>query len=267
MNRTATTRYQTNPGMCRSQGFTLIEIMISTTVSLILVAATLTLFANQQEAVRHVSSMVRVQENGRFALDVLARNLRMARYDDKIPVAVLINVEAGVGANGISGQDSPGGAGFSAVADAVTTYYEGGSDIRDCQGREVNENESVKNEFRINDADELECTATHYEADGDIKIAIPISAQTIAEGIEDIQLLYGEDVSETGLPNRFVAAADVTDWSKIVSVRVALLLNSVTPVTRVAETNCMACDLFNPAADRRTRAEFTTSVGIRNLNI
>jgi type IV pilus assembly protein PilW len=70
---------------------------------------------------------------------------------------------------------------------------------------------------------------------------LPISVQTpnlvssnleeLVEGIETMQLLYGEDVTGDDNPNRYVSAHQVSDWNAIVSVRVGLLMMSPNAAT------------------------------------
>jgi len=62
------------------RGMTLIEVMIALTIGLILLAGTLTLFANNKRSYAEQDQMGRLQENARFALDMLTRDIRMAGY-------------------------------------------------------------------------------------------------------------------------------------------------------------------------------------------
>ena len=67
----------------------------------------------------------------------------------------------------------------------------------------------------------------------------------LVEGIESMQILYGEDVDGpegdgTGIdgnPNRYVSANDVTDWANVVSARVGLLLRSPNNATDIDQAN------------------------------
>ncbi|MFT4629028.1 MAG: type IV pilus assembly protein PilW [Arenicella sp.] len=66
--------------------------------------------------------------------------------------------------------------------------------------------------------------------------SLPFSAETtefvaanleeLVEGVETMQLLYGEDVTGDDSPNRYVSAHQISDWNAIVSVRVGLLIMS-----------------------------------------
>lgn len=64
----------------RQTGLSLIELMIGMTLGLIVLGAVLYLFAGNRANYRHQESLALVQESGRFALELLARDIRMAGY-------------------------------------------------------------------------------------------------------------------------------------------------------------------------------------------
>jgi type IV pilus assembly protein PilW len=65
----------------RSQrGLTLVEIMVALVIGLILMAGVIELFVGSKQTYTLHESMSRVQENGRFAIDQLSRDLRMAGH-------------------------------------------------------------------------------------------------------------------------------------------------------------------------------------------
>ncbi len=61
-------------------GFSLIEMMVAMTISAILLAGVVEIFASSKTTYRIQENLSRVQENGRFALDFLTREMRMAGY-------------------------------------------------------------------------------------------------------------------------------------------------------------------------------------------
>ncbi len=71
---------RTTPPRTGQQGMTLIEVMISVTISLVLLAGVLQIFASNKETYRVQDAMARVQEGGRFAIRFLTKDLRMAGY-------------------------------------------------------------------------------------------------------------------------------------------------------------------------------------------
>lgn len=62
------------------RGVTLIELMVAITVGLIILAAVSQLFVNSRSTYNTEEALARVQESGRFAIDFLARDIRMAGY-------------------------------------------------------------------------------------------------------------------------------------------------------------------------------------------
>jgi len=65
-------------GVHRLRGFTLIELMISLTLGLLVLAAISTIFVNTGKTNREQTALARMQENGRFALSRISADLRMA---------------------------------------------------------------------------------------------------------------------------------------------------------------------------------------------
>jgi len=66
--------------MNKQSGISLIEIMIALLIGLFLLGGILQMFSASQQTYRMQSNLARLQENGRFALDFLARDIRMAGY-------------------------------------------------------------------------------------------------------------------------------------------------------------------------------------------
>lgn len=64
----------------RCFGYTLIELMVAITIGLIILAAVSQLFVTNRSAYRLEEALARIQESGRFALDFLSADLRMAGY-------------------------------------------------------------------------------------------------------------------------------------------------------------------------------------------
>jgi Tfp pilus assembly protein PilW len=62
----------------RSRGVGLIELMVALLIGLLLVAAALAVFAQGRSAVRVSESIARIQEQGRYALSVIAEDVELA---------------------------------------------------------------------------------------------------------------------------------------------------------------------------------------------
>jgi type IV pilus assembly protein PilW len=62
------------------KGLSLIELMVSVAIGLLLLAALSTLFVNQSKSRLELDKQNRMIDNGRYALDLLSENLRMAGF-------------------------------------------------------------------------------------------------------------------------------------------------------------------------------------------
>lgn len=82
-----------------------------------------------------------------------------------------------------------------------------------------------------------------------------MDAQELVEGVEDMQLTYGEDTDNDRNPNIYVDANGVTNWDKVINVRINLTVRS--PVDFVT-TGVTA------SGDQRLRRTFNKSITIRN---
>ena len=105
-------------------------------------------------------------------------------------------------------------------------------------------------------------------ADGEPSLYHRISnnaAAELVEGVENMQLVYGVDTDTDQSADQYVAANSVTDWARVVSVRVSLLLRTLEDNLTVNGPQTYS---FNgatvTAADSRLRAVFSRTVSLRN---
>lgn len=61
-------------------GLSLVELMIAMVLGLIIISAVLYVFAGNRASYSHQESLSHIQESGRFALELLSRDIRMAGY-------------------------------------------------------------------------------------------------------------------------------------------------------------------------------------------
>jgi type IV pilus assembly protein PilW len=97
----------------------------------------------------------------------------------------------------------------------------------------------------------------------------PYTAEEVVEGVENLQLRYGIDMNTDGVPERYVTATAVTDWTRVVSVQIALLMRSTSPRNdRDPDTQTFQLDPddadYGPVGDYRRRVLFTNTVLLRN---
>ncbi|MCC6207188.1 MAG: PilW family protein [Gammaproteobacteria bacterium] len=93
-----------------------------------------------------------------------------------------------------------------------------------------------------------------------------MQAQELAEDVENMQVLYGEDTDNDDVANRYVTANNVGTWNDVVSVRVSLLIRSENNISSSAQTYTYN-DTETTADDRRVRRIFNTTIKIRNRGL
>lgn len=91
--------------------------------------------------------------------------------------------------------------------------------------------------------------------------------QELVSGITNLQALYGVDTDGNLTPNRYVTANDVSDWNNVVSVKIAVLVESEDTATAkpaTAPTFVLLDTSVTPPNDMHMRKVFTDTIAIRN---
>lgn len=244
-------------------GFTLVEIMVAMAISLLMMAGVLQISLANKESSRLQRNMGFVQENIRMAMELLGRDIRMAgHYTDNNPVArILSPIEPFINVT-----DPTTSTRFNVTADGggynndqITLTYE--SDL-DCLTQETpapsveNGNRFAINHYFIN-SERLMCRGNGGDA------------QALVEGVESMQILYGENTDgDPRSANRYVRPEQIDNMRNVVSVRIALRFHSREAIRQTVDTNQYAlldAVAFAPADDdRRLRREITTTIFLRN---
>ena len=106
-----------------------------------------------------------------------------------------------------------------------------------------------------------------FEAVTDTSQANGFQYQELVAGVENMQVLYGVDLTGSQVPSEYVTATNVANWSSVVSVRIALLLRSdlgAVSLPAAAPTyNLLGTNITVPR-DTRLRQVFTATIAIRN---
>ena len=99
--------------------------------------------------------------------------------------------------------------------------------------------------------------------------ARPANKEEILEGVESLQIIYGEDTNNDRSPNYYVSADKVVDWNHVVSVKLSLLLrsrnNNVTTGVQTIKFN--GADIILASGDTYLRRVFTTTIALRNRSV
>ena len=333
---------------CKLQeGFSLVEMMVALVIGLLLIAGVLQVFLSSKVTYSMQSGLSKVQENGRFAISLLSRDIRQAAYNGCSKHTTLINIVRDASdalptfldlSDPVRGQDNSTG-----VPDEITVMYSEPSYICDIRnhnlGNETIRCEATGHPFEIGDvvvATDCEHTAvvqvenngslddrvryrelgssnytncteglglpldcantdgTDYSFDNGTVMALnyyryhvadnafaepalyresitktggvslTTTSNELVEGVEDMQILYGEDTTGDNAVNYYVPLDEINDVGDILSVRVSLLVRSI-EAHIVKDSQSIA---FNGETltftDGRLRKVFTSTIVLRN---
>jgi len=260
----------------RQAGLTLLELMISLTLGLLLLTGIGTIYVGSNQTYRVQEQNARIQESGRYALEILGRSLRQAGYWNMpvIPVALKI----AFGGTSINGTDNSTN---GTASDTVISQYDGVIGDRDCEGNNVTASivaaddvaavaagGIADNAIVIQDA--IRLNGTDLECDGNVDATV--DHQPLVSNIEDLQLLYGVDnVGNDQSADLYTAAPTAAQWPLVVSVRACVLIRSEEQGIAISGQPNVSCGVAlgtaatSPAvADTRLRRVFVATFNLRN---
>jgi len=255
------------------QGFSLIEMMIASLVGLILMAGTMQMFSSTKQSSRTSTAITRMQENGRAGLFFLENAIRLSGYranslEDAFPDTSANFDFDGQVIKGID-NDAVGGNNILNGSDRVLIRFRGNSDtfINDCAGNTSPRPPLKEFEiaFQINDNGELVCDPDLYISDTTATPNNRYNEQTLIDGVEDMQIIYGVDTNNDFNADFYVPALDPFPSGEVVSVRVSLLLHSDDLIATQPQPYRFNGATVTDPGDRRLRKVFSSTTAVRNL--
>jgi len=230
------------------QGFTLVEIMVAITLSLILLAGVMQIFLGSKTTYNLQNGLGRLQENARFALDIMAQNIGMAGYTTSLTPIIAFN-NANTAENTTENTDLGFTTTSGQASDTIEVNYESATD---CLG---NATGGTATDRYFIDGTNLMCLGN-----GDA------TAGVLAEGIENLQILYGQDTDADGVANRYVSADNIVVANSVISVRVAILANTVQSVggSDTGTYVLLNTPPIGPLRDNLIRQTYTRTINLRN---
>ena len=239
------------------RGVTLVEMMVAMALGLLILLAVSSIYIGSRQTFRLQDDNARLQETGRYALEVMGRSIRQAGFWN-MPINPVATA-TGFGGTAITGVNGAGSA-----ADTVTVQYDGLTNDRDCEGNALGANAVVQDAYRLNN-NELQCDGN---ADG------TVDHQALVADIEDVQILYG-----IGDPNTDQSARQYVttpaNWAQVFSARVCVQARSPNSVNNAPQRflNCggalgtltgAAAFTTAGAGDLRLRRTFVATYNLRN---
>lgn len=252
----------------RQRGFSVVELLVALALGALIVTAAIQMFATNQRTFRLQQALSESQEQGRFGLEYMLRDLRqmgLIRLDEitGLPVgpAGLLTVDTTVGPTLIEAS-AEGGAAATANDQVSFTFY----GFTDCEGDETGLTDSslIGNTYWV-DAGELKCKGS---------VDVGTTGVTLVDAVDSFQVLYGVDQSADGevFATRYVRKDLLLADDNIVSIKVGLLVRADGDSTSLG-----AADSFSvldkqlaggtaPLVDSRIRRLFTSTVRVRNYD-
>ncbi len=319
----------------RQSGVTLVELLIAMLIGSFLVGGVLQVFAGARQTYRVHDASSRMQEGGRMALEVLARDIRMADFWGCASNSInMINNLNTAGASyvdfvtgGVVGTDGASGApdsitlrgGFDAGITVDPPYGPQASAnikvnrpnglaqndvvmVSDCSNGDIfqvtnsnpdgsgvlvhNTGSGDPGNYNVTNpgcpGGNAHCLSKVYGGDAKVLLTreITYDIQTnvdtnqpglyrngaeFLDGIENLQILYGEDIDGTSIANYFVPASQVVDMDRVISVRVAVVTRSNDDfLTGGTAQNYNVLGATVTAPDQRLRQVYTSTIAVRN---
>jgi len=237
-----------------SKGVTLVELMISLTLGLIVLATATQLYITHQGTLNSQRALALIHEQGRYAQELLTAQMKLSGYGG----------QQGAIDSFVFSEDSDG-----AKYDVLEIQIAGAGE--DCMGGPLDKSSGVKRKRFYVKKGVLLCA----DSDG-------ISAPII-QNVELFQVVYGVDLDRSSLSDKGFGNADVyvdggvlveENSSRVVSVKIALVIKSDNSIGRhVSEPSKRAVwvlnreieDSFTSTQDGHLRRLFTSTTAIRNF--
>jgi type IV pilus assembly protein PilW len=237
-------------------GMSLIEIMIALLLGAFLLGGVIKIFIGSKQNYRMQENLSRIQESGRFSLEFLSRDIRMADFRVCISPPPLIAAAAdAASAAAVAGVDNAtvAAAPFIAGTDSITITQQ----TNICTAGAV-----TTSTITYSIQADASGQPALFKSDSTI---LGGAAQAQIEGVEDMQILYGEDTDADGTPNYYVPFGTVgLTMSQVVSARISLLTRSLDDRLTSQPIAFTYNNATTTPADRRLRRVFSTTVSLRN---
>ncbi|MGG7055973.1 PilW family protein [Nitrosomonas sp. ANs5] len=331
----------------KERGLTLVEMMVALTIGLVLLEGLSVMLFSSQRTYRVNEALARIQENARYAFQILSRDIRMAGYQGcggsdaglnntldnatdflwnfglplegfeaigssawmpalpssagTIPsplggrdIIVVRGVDGGENRVLSHPESNPPGAAdlkvsaggglevgdIVLVADCVAAaifqvthrYVSAGQDILAHDtgtGAPGNRTRALGKTYPDGEVMRMQ-TRTYYIRNNPNKMPAlywkrgTMAAEELIEGVQNMQIQYGEDLDGNRSADVYRSADQVVDWGTVVSVRISLLMQSLEDGIVSYPQTYRFNGLTTTATDRRLRRTFSTVIALRN---
>lgn len=242
----------------KHHGFSLVELMVAITISSFIVLLVGQVFFANKAVYRSQNAQAEIQEKGRFLMRWIAGQLRQAGYVDTS------RLSNGMPTNfAISGTTFPtAGMILNETASNTISYrYYGNSDnqIIDCNGSPNASTVLNTSQIALTASNTMSCTSSSSQGG---------TAQQVMTNVSQFVMKYGVDNAvgtADRIPDSYLSAAGVADWTRVFSVQVCALVESETSYVAPSNYSISDCsgNAYTPGSGRIGRV-FRTTIYLRN---
>lgn len=234
------------------RGVGLIEIMVGLTAGLVLIGALAYFFLGSRQVNRTHQDVSRMQESGRFAVEILGRAIRQAGARANVSVPF---VDALVAADGSSGGP-----------DRITVSYDvqdggaaNGAEV-DCVGDTIAAGARITQTFTVDTSiPALTCTTP-------ARVAAGLPPVVVVDNIENMQLTYGVDSTtptKDGRIDSYQTAESLTP-GQVAAVGMSLLVRGPTANSATSRPSEFSYGGDDVPTDGYLRRVFFATFTVRN---
>jgi type IV pilus assembly protein PilW len=237
-------------------GFTLAELLIGMTLSLLIIAAASTAYGTSKQTWNAMVAVDSVYANARIALRNIHEQSLMAgaaylkatsNTDGRFSVDVSTSEDLG--------QAALAGVKSSTYSESLTLSHWHALDVTDCQGNVSSTQSTVRNSYKLNTNKELTCKDLNLNNS---------TYQALAEGLEDFQVRYAE-TNPMAQTVQWKTANQVSAMSQVIGLEVCVVVASISNANQtkssISNTGCQGQAL---ASDGRVRRTFKRVTALRN---
>lgn len=215
----------------QQQGLSLIGLLISITIGAFLLTAVLEVFNSTKIAYNAVSGDHTIRQESNFLLQNMNTVVSRAGEirDPTTSSPFLRNIHAVFGTS-YPFIDGTNGDGFN-NSDSLIIRLEGngGSPVTDCLGNTIPDQTARKITYDVISGNQLRCTVTQLDNTA-------IGNAIIADNVEKMKVLYGDDIYRTGSVNRYLPVDNTNlEKSSVISVKIAILMRSSKEIAAVSD--------------------------------
>lgn len=268
----------------RESGFSILELLIAMFIGLFLLVGITSSYVSSKKSSIARDQYSILEDNGRLALEVMARTIQHTGYlsnkylylEDKFLTSPVVTEGCGGGDQSVVNPAIfPANSMTDNIqGDSIGVVYLGDSSItRDCSGGGIADNCKADSVITSANTDSARIYNTFYLDNASYQLRCAGSrrndVEVIAEGIENIQFLYGIDVDGDlqHTADRYVNASNIGAFGKkVVNVQIAVLVRSQREIKENSEalTYTLLDTTVTAPNDRRLRAVFSTTINLRN---